>query len=252
MNVRFEPQQADRIERRSVRFSICTLVTDHSEYAAMVGSFRAGGFDGSDCEYLYLDNSLENAFDAFAGGNIFLREASGDFIILCHQDLLLLDDDRTTLETRLAELDTVDSDWALCGNAGGTKRGELALRITDPHGIDQTRGALPARALTLDENFIVVRRDANLALSHDLSGFHLYGADLCIIADVLGRSAWVIDFHLRHKSPGRVDASFVHLQDALKSKYRRAFRARWIQTTCTTFMLRGGALESLLCRLFPR
>jgi hypothetical protein len=243
------PRPADQLERDPVRYSICTLVTDHGEYSDMVRSFREGGFDGADCEYLYLDNSKGNAFDAFAGGNLFLREARGDFIILCHQDVLLLDDDRAVLEARLAELDMFHPDWGLCGNAGGTKVGELALRITDPHGIDQKRGALPARAIALDENFIVVRRDANLALSHDLRGFHLYGADLCVIADVLGRSAWVVDFHLRHKSPGRRDSSFFSVRRAIKDKYLRAFRSRAIQTTCTTFTLRGGILHSLRSRL---
>ena len=56
-------------------------------------------------------------------------------------------------------------------------------------------GELPAKVHTLDENFIVVRRAANLSLSHDLDGFHLYGTDLCLIADVLGGNRYVIDFH---------------------------------------------------------
>src|SRR4051794_14559420 len=249
MTASAEPRRADRSDRERPRFSICTLVTDHDEYAEMVGSFRAGGFDGPDCEYLYLDNSQGNAFDAFTGGNLFLREAAGDFVILCHQDVLLLDDGRKALEARMAELDALDPDWALCGNAGGTAEGKLVMRFSDPHGADQTWGIFPARATALDENFIVVRRDANLALSHDLSGFHLYGADLCIIADVLGRSAWAIDFHLRHKSAGKADASFSGAERALKDKYRRAFRRRPVTTTCPTFMLPGETLHQVLRRL---
>ncbi|MFL6733644.1 MAG: hypothetical protein ACJ8EY_02985 [Sphingomicrobium sp.] len=246
MNASSEPRRADQIDHAGKRFSICTLVTDHAEYAEMVGSFRAGGFDGPDCEYLYLDNSEGNAFDAFRGGNIFLREAAGDFIILCHQDVLLLNDGREALEARLGELDALDPDWALCGNGGGTESGDLVIRITDPHGTDRALGTFPARATALDENFIVVRRDANLPLSHDLSGFHLYGADLCILADVLGRSAWVIDFHLRHKSAGRYEPAFFAAVDAVKDKYRRAFRSRPITTTCTRFVLRGPTLQHLL------
>jgi hypothetical protein len=252
MNRGAEPRPADRTERQPVRFSICTLVTDHAQYAEMVRSFRAGGFDGPDCEYLYLDNSERNAFDAFKGGNIFLREAAGDFIILCHQDLLLLDDHRDALEARMAELDRLDPDWALCGNAGGTAAGQRVIRISDPHGADQAWGSFPARATALDENFIVVRRDANLAFSHDLSGFHLYGADLCIVADVLGRTAWVVDFHLQHKSPGRADASFHASEGALQDKYRRAFRSRSITTTCTTFAVQGDTAANPLGRLFRR
>ncbi|WP_341632044.1 hypothetical protein [Sphingomonas agri] len=225
-------------------------MTDHDEYAEMVRSFQAGGFHGDDCEYLYLDNSHGNAFDAFQGGNIFLREAAGEIIILCHQDVLLLNDDRRTLETRLAELQALSPDWALCGNGGGTPSGELVIRVSDPHGEDQSLGSFPTLATALDENFIVVRREANLALSHDLTGFHLYGADLCILADVLGWSAWVIDFHLRHKSAGQYSPAFFEAVTAVREKYRRAFRTRQVTTTCVEFKLREAKFQRLLPPLF--
>lgn len=252
-----EPRRADQLPKGAIRFSICTLVTDQGEYAEMVESFRQGGFAGPDCEFLYLDNSAGNAFDAFAGYNLFLMRASGDYLILCHQDILLLEQGRAELEKRLAELDSLDPAWALCGNAGGAAGGGLAVRISDPHGADQSTGRFPVRAAALDENFILARRDANLALSHDLAGFHLYGADLCIVADVLGRSAYVIDFHLRHKSAGKTDAGFYAARRAAIAKYRRAFRTRWIRTTCTTFLvsglpLLGRALSTKLGRPFRR
>lgn len=252
MSVGVKPRRLEPTKRSGMRFSICTLVTNHCDYSEMVRSFQAGGFDQPDCEYLYVDNSEGNAFDAFEGGNAFLRDALGDFIILCHQDVTLLDDNRQTLEDRIAELDIIDDKWAVCGNAGGTAQGELVIRISDPHGMDQKCGSFPARVTALDENFLVVRREANLVLSHDLSGFHLYGADLCILADVLGCSSWVIDFHLEHKSPGRADASFHTSESALWDKYRRAFRSRPITTTCTNFRLPGRVSYPLLDLLFRR
>jgi hypothetical protein len=252
-----EPRRADELPRGAIRFSICTLVTDLDEYAEMVESFRIRGFGGPDCEFLYLDNSATNAFDAFAGYNLFLTRAAGDYVILCHQDILLIEQGRAALETCLAELDSLDPAWALCGNAGGVAGGALALRITDPHGADQSTGDFPARAVALDENFIVARRDANLALSHDLHGFHLYGADLCIVAEMLGRTAYVIDFHLRHKSGGNTDSNFYAARRAMIAKYRRAFRSRWIKTTCTIFLvsglpLLGRTLSTRLGRVFRR
>lgn len=252
-----EPRRADQLQGPAIRFSICSLVTDLGEYAEMVESFRERGFGGPDCEFLYLDNSESNTFDAFAGYNLFLARASGDYLILCHQDILLLEQGRPELERRLAELDALDPAWALCGNAGGVDGGRLAIRITDPHGADQSTGTFPARADALDENFIVARRDSNLALSHDLSGFHLYGTDLCIVADMLGRTAYVIDFHLRHKSAGKTDAGFYAARRAAIAKYRRAFRTRWIRTTCTAFLvsgtpLLGRVLSTRLGRLFRR
>lgn len=228
------------------RFSICTLVTRADEYAAMVESFVARGFVPGECEYLCLDNRRANRFDAFAGYNLFLGEARGDYVILCHQDVLLHADGRAELDARLAELTRRDPHWGICGNAGGVALARRAVRISDPHGEDQSRGPFPIRVTALDENFLLVRREANLALSRDLEGFHFYGADLCIVADMLGWTAWAIDFHLRHKSGGPVDARFYAMRKAAARKYRRAMRPRWIVTSVTDFFVSGSRLASRL------
>ncbi|MGO9293947.1 MAG: hypothetical protein ACLP52_08720, partial [Streptosporangiaceae bacterium] len=121
---------ASRTDIARPRFSICTLVTRCSEYAEMVHSFVSHGFTPVDCEFLYLDNSKSNSFDAFRGYNLFLSEARGDFIVLCHQDILLLEDGRAELQHRLDELTAHDPEWALCGNAGGVAFTRLAKRIS--------------------------------------------------------------------------------------------------------------------------
>jgi hypothetical protein len=221
-----------------IKFSICTLVTDWREYSEMVDSFVAGGFYLSDCEYLFINNTEKNEFEAYGGYNAFLVEARGDYIVLCHQDIVLLDDDRRELENRLGELSSLDPDWALCGNCGGDSSRKLAIRISDPAGGENQRiGEFPMRVTALDENFIVVRRQANLALSRDLWGFHHYGTDICIVADILGWNAWVIDFHLRHKSAGNVDEGYVLLRRRLIQKYRNAFRPRWAVTSINSIFL---------------
>ena len=235
-----------RADEARPRFSICTLVTRPSEYAEMVESFVSHGFTPADCEYLYIDNSESNRFEAYRGYNLFLSEARGDFIVLCHQDILLLKDGRAELEQRLDELTPHDPEWALCGNAGGVSFARLAVRISDRFAENQFFGRFPARVTALDEDFIVVRREANLALSQDLSGFHFYGADLCIVADFLGRSAWVIDFHLRHNGLAKKDANFYRQRKDVARKYQRASRSRWIVTTASYFFLSGSPSASRL------
>lgn len=222
-------------------FSVCTLVTRPDQYARMLLSYRAAGF-GDDCEFLCIDNSNGNVYDAFSGYDAFLVEARGRHIILTHQDIELPFDDRAVLEERLRELDARDPHWGVCGNAGGVAVGEVALRISDPHGDDQVRGTLPQRVYTLDENFMVARRSANLALSRDLSGYHMYGPDLCVMTDVKGDSCWVIDFHLRHLSGGTMDDSFASSVEAFERKWARAFRSRWVQTTVVAVFLSGTRL----------
>ena len=94
--------------------------------------------------------------------------------------------------------------------------------------------------MALDENFLVARRSANLCLSHDLSGYHMYGPDSCLMAQIAGYRCYVIDFHLRHSSGGTIDASFETGRDALERKYNHAFRSRWFQTSCATLFLSAG------------
>ncbi len=238
-------------KRPSIRYSICTMVTRKAQYDEMVRQFRDFGFDTPDCEFFYIDNTESNDHESFAGYNKFLQDSSGTYIVLCHQDLVLLNDGRPRLDQLVAELDLLDPDWGLCGNAGAKSDGRLAMSISDPNTPDcRTGGPFPARVVSLDENFIVARRDANLSLSHDIKGYHLYGSDLCIIASILGYNAYVIDFHLRHDSAGNVDASFEHVRSRMIAKYRAALRPRWHHvTTHRSFYLSHSPARTILARV---
>ena len=250
-------------------FSICTLVTDQRQYAEMLASFEKAGFSGDRCEFIYIDNSNGNKYDAYDGLNQFLQLAKGKYIILCHQDLLLHDDGIGRLDQIIAEMDALDEHWAVLGNAGGIVPGKRAIRITDPfYGENARVGSFPARVVGLDENFMLVKRAANLALSRDIGGFHLYGTDLCVIADVLGYSAYAVDFHLHHvcgevlKNVGRkaveTPMSFNSIRERFIKKYQRAFRSRWLQTTCTIVHISGSRVgnsfgnRKLMCSIMKR
>lgn len=229
-------------------YSIATLVTDLEQYGAMRASFAALGFTQSDCEYLYVDNSTAPQADAFHGLNALLNAARAPIVILCHQDVRLITDGRIALEDRLAALSGRDPNWAVAGNAGGVAPGVLALRISDPHGRDVSVGQLPERVMSLDENFMVVKRDARIGFSHDLTGFHFYGADICLHAAQMGYSAYVIDFHLEHLSPGRKSDDFYAAEKAFQEKWSRALSARWLQTTCALLRLSGSPASGLVNR----
>jgi len=234
------------------RYSVGTLVTNLEQYAAMRASFTAHGFDGSNAEFLYLDNRGPDQTGAYRGLNALLNAARGQYVVLCHQDVLLIGDGAAALERCLAELDQRDLHWALAGNAGGMAPGALVMRISDPHGTDRRMGDLPARVMSLDENFIVVKRSARVGCSADLEGFHFYGADLCLNADVAGHSAWVIDFHLKHLSGGRKSGDFFAAEAAFRTKWNHALRPRWLQTTCALLRLSGFGPDRIAGRVAAR
>ncbi|MNI60999.1 ATP synthase subunits region ORF 6 [compost metagenome] len=136
-------------------------------------------------------------------------------------------------------------------NAGGINLKWIATNITQGSGKVIKEPKLPLKTKTVDENFMVVKNSANLALSHNLSGFHMYGPDLCLIADVLGFSAYVIDFNIIHKSNGNPDESFLRLRKAFIKKYNHAFRSRFMTTTITRYYLSGNWFTAWFYNLQP-
>ncbi len=208
----------------------------------MLESFIEAGFVSDDCEYRYADNTNGNTFDAYSGINQFLQNSDAKYIIICHQDILLKFDKRAELEHRIAELNAIDKNWAILGNAGTNNPYLLSMKITHADMVTHKVGVLPSRVNSLDENFILVKKSANIALSGDLSGFHLYGTDICLIASCLGYSAYAVEFSLLHLSMGRVDSSFYALSEKLQVKYSFFFRSRYIKTTVTRFFLSSNGV----------
>jgi hypothetical protein len=111
---------------------------------------------------------------------------------------------------------------------------------------DLNTGGLPVRAESLDENFILVKKESNLCLSRDLHGFHFHGTDLCQIARILGWNAWVIDFNLYHKSIGNFDESFYKMSRQISEKYERALKGGPVQAMGISLCLSGSAFKNWL------
>jgi len=238
--------KVEKPENFEYEFSICTLVTRHGEYAEMMQSFVDKGFTADVCEYLHIDNSSLTTFDAYAGLNVFLQKAKGKYIILCHQDIIIHDNNKDDLLKMIADVDQKDKKWAILSNAGGVNLKWIATHITQKSGRIIAEDHLPLQVKTVDENFIVVKNSANLALSNDLKGFHFYGTDLCLIADILGFNSYVIGFNIIHKSNGKIDQSFHDSKRRIKLKYKKALRKRFVTTTFSRICFTGNKLEFLI------
>jgi hypothetical protein len=231
------------------RFTIATLVTNMEEYQEMIASFYKAGFTEDICEYIYIDNCNKNSFDAYKGLNLFLQTAQGKYIIISHQDILLNHDNIEVLNQRIEQIDDIDPNWSILSNAGGIENNlyhRVAITVTYGDGFEQIYGKFPQKVCSVDENFIVVKRSANLSLSHDLSGFHLYGTDICLIAELLGYSAYVINFKLIHKSYGTPNKSYYEILKKLIEKYVKFMRSRTIVNTITDFRLSPSLINTAL------
>src|SRR5687768_3965604 len=107
---------ASQMDQRPA-YTIGTLVNDWGMYERMHRSMYERGFD-EDCEFITVDNSSGNQGSAYSELNRVLNEASGRYVILCHQDIELVHDGREQLDACLTQLEQLDPTWAVAGIAG--------------------------------------------------------------------------------------------------------------------------------------
>ena len=222
-----------------IQFCICTIVTNLQEYEMMKLSFQNQGFQ-NDCEYLIADNTNGNIFDGYKAIRRFLQESRATYTLIIHQDVRCIDN-ISSLQKCLEALDAKDKKWGLCGNAGGVGYNTIIAHITNK-GIRKTKN-LPSQVFSLDENFLVLKTSAQLAISDNIEGFHYYGTDLCIIADFLGYNSYVIPFMVEHFSIGNLKDLSLKKESFLKL-YGIKLRSRFIQTTCDKFYLSNSSMKN--------
>ncbi len=209
--------------------SVCSLVQSQEKYDRLLASFARVGFTSDNSEFLAADNRAGNRFDGFSWTKALLAEARGSYVIFCHDDVELIEDGFDRLVARLAELDALAPNWLLAGIAGGvwhsgpSRQPVVAMRVSDKFGENQRRGNLPKQVETLDECFLLMRRSRPVISSYDLTGFHFYGADICLQAELAGGTAWAIDFHLRHHG------------DATRGPHFRACRREFVRKHASYF-----------------
>jgi hypothetical protein len=228
-------------------FSICTIVNNHDEYLLMKESFENCGFK-EQCEYLIADNTISNQFNAYEAISRFIKESQGKYLVVVHQDVRCIDQQNDLINC-LDNLTQLDDKWAICGNAGGKGHHQNILHINSNGKIIQHTN-LPAKVHSLDENLLIIKKATNITISPDLGGFHLYGADLCLIADFLGYSSYVIPFMVKHLSTGNLKDLKKHVP-AFVNAYGRKLRSRYIQTTCTNFYLSCSVFNNKLYNFPP-
>lgn len=214
-------------------FSVCCLVTRWEDYKLARAAFERQGFDASNTEFLVCDNSSINNFDAYQAIRIFLREARGRYVVIAHQDAYPLEPCEKLI-LRLAQLEKHDPMWGVVGNAGVSfeswpeQVGALRMPATTLVLDEQFR-----RVSAIDENCILIRNSSGITVSADLDGYHLYGIDVCLVADRLGFHSYVIDYLWQHDSEGTIGGDFFAGKERLAAKLLQHYSAHELPTTCT-------------------
>jgi hypothetical protein len=220
-------------------FTVCTILYREESFDRMIKSFQKLGFTAENTEFLAFDNRGINRFDGYSYVRRGVSEAQGRYIIFCHDDVELLECGFDDLCARLAELEEHDPLWSVAGVAGGTYKTDLTgkaaltLHISDKYGIGRKYGTdFPCRAETLDECFFVMPSGRAAFASIDLSGFHFYGADVCLQAEMAGGRTYVISFLLHHHGDATKGPVFREQRRLMKRKYQQFFPGRTVM--CTT------------------
>jgi hypothetical protein len=227
---------------------VFTFVTDPDGYAEMRRSFAAAGFGADRAHFVELrGDGVADGPEPYSKITELITAVSQPFFILCHQDVRL--DQGHGIDELLGAIEALegrDDRWAVAGNAGGTRSLRVIRNIRDPHG-GGSDDDFPARVHSLDENFLVVRTGTGVGCSPGLSGFHLYATDLCLNALDHGLRSYVIDFRLRHLSPGTKDAAYDAARDRFVAHWNKRFFARYVRTTVELlFLSRWAPLRAAL------
>lgn len=221
-------------------FTIVTLLRNEVSYRRMLRSYRDYGFTTENTEFIAIDNRVSNLTDGFQGSRLALSQTAGQYLIFCHDDVELLHDGFDDLCQRITALQDLDPGWMVAGMAGGiyrqqmtpTGRRKVASRVSDRWGAGRKVGRpFPRRVESLDEMFLLMPRVRAPQASVDLSGFHFFGTDLCLQAELAGGGAYVIDFHLFHHGTGHKGPDYWEQKARIEAKYRPYFPGRTVVTS---------------------
>ncbi len=223
------PPAASRAPGCRIAFVICSIRPER--FARLTADLRAR-FAGHALDIVGIHDA-RSLCEGYARG---IAAASGDLVVLCHDDIEILTPDFA--DRLIAHLRRVD----IVGVAGTTRlaapvwtwAGWPALHGIVVHGEpDGGRCAVSfygpasppgAPVQALDGLFIAMRRSVLDTVRFDAAifdGFHFYDVDFTYAAHLAGCAIGVAtDIALLHHSPGRADASYAAYAERFRAKYR--------------------------------
>jgi glycosyltransferase involved in cell wall biosynthesis len=184
--------------------SFVTCVSDFEIYQEYVAdSLEKALASDPSFERIPVDNR-DGRYSAAQALNLGLKQAKGELVVFCHQDVGFPSGWLSKLRSALESLDRQKISWGVVGPAGRCADESYAGNVI-VNGKPWYFPPLPRPVMTLDELCLVIRRDSGLQFDETFDHFHLYGADLCLEASRRGMQNMVLDCCLVHLSGGDRD-----------------------------------------------
>jgi hypothetical protein len=148
---------------------------------------------------------LSVLWDERSASGAYAREiarSTADVLVFVHQDVYLPRGWFDRLAQHLNQLQQIDPNWTVAGSFGVTYDAAHVGHIWDS-GLGRVFGgplSRPVRAASLDEIVLIVRRASKVSFDPYMPTFHLYGTDIILSAERLGRSCYVLDLPVVHNS----------------------------------------------------
>lgn len=175
---------------------------------------------------------FENYPSAASAYNRGLKKCKNELVVFVHQDVYLPQEWLSSAEMALEEIEGRDPNWGVAGCWGVSRDGAKFGHLYTPgDGIIGNPKFRPEPVRTLDEVVLIVRKSSGLEYDEGLSGFHFYGADICLAAAQRGRKCYAISAFCIHNSRQYFEypADFYASYRYIKHKWKRSLP---IQTSC--------------------
>ena len=152
-------------------------------------------------EEVLLQRGFDTAADAY---NEARAKANGDILVFLHQDVYLPPGWFQKVRAAIDRLGLTDPHWGVLGiygvNLNDVPSGYLYCNANQGILGQPVREAIEVK--TLDEVILITRKDSGLKFDDKLRGFHLYGADICLMAQQQGFRNYVIPGFCIHNANG--------------------------------------------------
>jgi hypothetical protein len=227
--------------------SVVSCTNDYVQFASHVFGSLLNNTTRRQCEVVPVLN-VNNPHSAASALNLGIQQASADFVVLCHQDVVFYKAWVEILFARIAQLGS--RPWAILGTAGIRLDGVTTGVVHRLCGAYEwyTRCALPLIDVqTVDEHCMVYQRSSGICFDETTcDGFHFYGPDICLEAASKNFAVVGIYNPLVHNGGGGSlragEGEYTRLMRQLSEKWRAT-----VPRICTpTGTLQGVELMSTL------